>query len=85
MSKLSPFIKDSLIKSIFVMCYIIFMIWVKLFVSTGEIDHFYYIFSDKMVSIYIKLFPFLWGGCFCVLYANDYFKWEKNNKWKNGK
>lgn len=64
MSKLSPFIKDSLIKSIFVMCYIIFMIWVKLFVSTGEIDHFYYIFSDKMVSVYIKLFPFLWGAVF---------------------
>lgn len=85
MSKLSPFIKDSSIKSIFVMCYIIFMIWVKLFVSTGEVDHFYYIFSDKMVSIYIKSFPFLWGVCFCVLYANDYFKWEKYNKWKNGK
>lgn len=64
MSKLSLFIKDSLIKSIFVMCYIIFMLWVKLFVSTGEIDHFYYIFSDKMVSVYIKLFPFFMGGLF---------------------
>lgn len=85
MTNFLSLIKNSFIKSIFVMCYIIFLIWAKLFFSTGEIDHFYYIFSNKLVSIYIKLFPFLWGLCFCVLYANDYFKWEKDNKWRKGK
>lgn len=82
MSKFISFIKYSFIKSILVMCYIIFIIWIKLFVSTGEIDHFNYIFSYKLFSVYIKLFPFLWGLCFCILFANDYFKWEIGNKWK---
>ncbi|QIM64408.1 hypothetical protein A4G17_02575 [Frederiksenia canicola] len=78
MSKAISLIKESFVKSVLVMFYIIFLIWVKLFISTGEVDHFYYIFSSRLVLIYIKLFPFLWGLCFCVLFANNYFASLKN-------
>ncbi|MCK3655918.1 hypothetical protein A4G19_09135 [Pasteurellaceae bacterium Macca] len=79
MSKTVFLIKESFIKSVYAICYIIFLVWGKLFVLTGRVDHFYYIFSERKIYLYIKMFPLLWILCFCILFSNDYFSVKKNN------